>query len=120
MWPTYFEQGREHPMGFDGKAKYLFPWLLSTSQLHGSSILSNEISMSHHQDKRKPMKWRNAGLWGSMADFLYANQAYKYVFTSPSLVDRELKATQSGNAHLHSMISVTIASIAYITTQALI
>ncbi|KAG1843618.1 hypothetical protein C8R48DRAFT_618585 [Suillus tomentosus] len=68
--------------------------------------------------------------------FLYANQvydpedpwcsllrsrllvlAYKYVFTSPSSVVRELKATQSSNAHLHGMISVTIASIAYITIQ---
>ncbi|KAG1873144.1 hypothetical protein F4604DRAFT_1880995 [Suillus subluteus] len=43
--------------------------------------------------------------------------AYKYVFTSPSSVDREPKATRSGNARLHGMISVTIASIAYIATQ---
>ncbi|KAG2116643.1 uncharacterized protein F5147DRAFT_568026, partial [Suillus discolor] len=43
--------------------------------------------------------------------------AYKHVFTSPSSVDRELKATRSGNARLHGMNSVTIASLAYIATQ---
>ncbi|KAG2097265.1 uncharacterized protein F5147DRAFT_747488 [Suillus discolor] len=43
--------------------------------------------------------------------------AYKHVFTSPSSVDREPKATCSGNARLHGMNSVTIASLAYIATQ---
>ncbi|KAG1852374.1 hypothetical protein C8R48DRAFT_749840 [Suillus tomentosus] len=43
--------------------------------------------------------------------------AYKHVFTSPSSVDREPKATRSGNARLHGMNSVTIASLAYIATQ---
>ncbi|KAG2093353.1 uncharacterized protein F5147DRAFT_747948 [Suillus discolor] len=43
--------------------------------------------------------------------------AYKHVFTSPSSIDKEPKATQSGNARLHGMNSVTIASIAYVATQ---
>ncbi|KAG1849747.1 hypothetical protein F4604DRAFT_1593276 [Suillus subluteus] len=43
--------------------------------------------------------------------------AYKHIFTSPSSVDREPKATRSGNAHLHGMNSVTLASIPYIATQ---
>ncbi|KAG1892969.1 uncharacterized protein F5891DRAFT_1209455 [Suillus fuscotomentosus] len=43
--------------------------------------------------------------------------AYKHVFTSPSSVEKEPKATQSGNARLHGMNSVTTASIAYIATQ---
>ncbi|KAG2112776.1 hypothetical protein DEU56DRAFT_759593 [Suillus clintonianus] len=43
--------------------------------------------------------------------------AYKHVFTSPSSVDREPKATRSGNARLHGMNCVTMASIAYIATQ---
>ncbi|KAG2345993.1 hypothetical protein BDR05DRAFT_974830 [Suillus weaverae] len=43
--------------------------------------------------------------------------AYKHVFTSPSLVEKEPKAMRSGNACLHGMNSVTIASIAYIATQ---
>lgn len=44
-------------------------------------------------------------------------QAYKHVFTSPSSVDKEPKAMRSGNARLHGMGSVTIASMAYIATQ---
>ncbi|KAG1764151.1 hypothetical protein EDD22DRAFT_979141 [Suillus occidentalis] len=43
--------------------------------------------------------------------------AYKHVFTSPSSVEKEPKATRSGNARLHGMICVTIASISYIATQ---
>ncbi|KAG1861371.1 hypothetical protein C8R48DRAFT_748358 [Suillus tomentosus] len=43
--------------------------------------------------------------------------AYKHVFTSPSSVDKEPKAMRSGNARLHGMGSVTIASMAYIATQ---
>ncbi|KAG2097409.1 hypothetical protein BD769DRAFT_1631371 [Suillus cothurnatus] len=44
-------------------------------------------------------------------------KAYKHVFTSPSSVEKELKARQSRNAHIHGMTFVTITSIAYITTQ---
>ncbi|KAG2738549.1 hypothetical protein P692DRAFT_20758318 [Suillus brevipes Sb2] len=43
--------------------------------------------------------------------------AYKHVFTSPSSVEKEPKATQSRNACLHGMTCVTIASISYIATQ---
>ncbi|KAG1858504.1 hypothetical protein F4604DRAFT_1882875 [Suillus subluteus] len=43
--------------------------------------------------------------------------AYKHIFTSPSSVDKEPKATQSENACLHGMNAVTIASISYIATQ---
>ncbi|KAG1896779.1 uncharacterized protein F5891DRAFT_1130157 [Suillus fuscotomentosus] len=42
---------------------------------------------------------------------------FKHVFTSPSSVDREPKATRSGNAYLHGMKSVTKGSLAYIATQ---
>ncbi|KAF6740839.1 hypothetical protein DFP72DRAFT_1033867 [Ephemerocybe angulata] len=43
--------------------------------------------------------------------------AYKHVFTSPSSVEEDPKATRSGNARIHGMTSVTPASIAYIATQ---
>ncbi|KIJ10242.1 hypothetical protein PAXINDRAFT_86370, partial [Paxillus involutus ATCC 200175] len=43
--------------------------------------------------------------------------AYKHVFTSPSSIDQEPKATHSGNAHIHGMRSVTKASIAYVAMQ---
>lgn len=48
---------------------------------------------------------------------LLSSQAFKYIFTSPSSVDKEPKATRSGNARLHGMTKVTPASIAYIATQ---
>ena len=44
-------------------------------------------------------------------------QAYKHIFTSPSSVDQEPKATRSGNARIHGMCSVTKASLAYVATQ---
>ncbi|KAG6904896.1 hypothetical protein DXG01_006417 [Tephrocybe rancida] len=43
--------------------------------------------------------------------------AYKYIFTSPSSVDKEPKATKSGNARIHGMTQVTPASIAYVAAQ---
>jgi hypothetical protein len=46
-----------------------------------------------------------------------SDEAYKHVFTSPSSVDQEPKATRSGNARIHGMTSVTPASIAYVATQ---
>ena len=39
------------------------------------------------------------------------------MFTSPSSVDKEPKATRSGNARIHGMMRTTRASIAYIATQ---
>ncbi|KAH7903572.1 hypothetical protein BJ138DRAFT_1138709 [Hygrophoropsis aurantiaca] len=44
--------------------------------------------------------------------------AYKHIFTSPSSVDKEPKATRSGNARIHGMTRVTTASLAYVATQA--
>lgn len=43
-------------------------------------------------------------------------KAFKYVFTSPSSIEKETRATRSGNAELHGMKCVTVASIAYIST----
>ncbi|KAG0697356.1 hypothetical protein DFH29DRAFT_984304 [Suillus ampliporus] len=42
---------------------------------------------------------------------------FKHVFTSQSSVDKEPKATCSGNAYLHGMKCVTKGSLAYIATQ---
>ncbi|KIJ10469.1 hypothetical protein PAXINDRAFT_86064 [Paxillus involutus ATCC 200175] len=39
--------------------------------------------------------------------------AFKHIFTSPSSVDQEPKATRSGNARIHGMQAVTKASIGY-------
>jgi hypothetical protein len=43
--------------------------------------------------------------------------AFKHIFTSPSSVEKEPKATRSGNARIHGMTKVTAASIAYVATQ---
>jgi hypothetical protein len=48
---------------------------------------------------------------------LRSEQAYKYIFTSPTSVEKEVKATRSGNARLHGMTRVTTASLAYVATQ---
>ncbi|KAG2086298.1 hypothetical protein BD769DRAFT_1303701, partial [Suillus cothurnatus] len=44
-------------------------------------------------------------------------QTCLHVFTSPSSVDKEPRATCSGNAYLHGMKLVTKGSLAYIATQ---
>lgn len=47
----------------------------------------------------------------------FSYQAYKAIFTSPSSVEKESKATRSGNARIHGMTQVTPASLAYVATQ---
>lgn len=42
---------------------------------------------------------------------------YKHIFTSPSSVEKGVKATRSGNARIHGMTCVTPPSIAYVATQ---
>jgi hypothetical protein len=44
-------------------------------------------------------------------------QAFKHIFTSPSLVEKENKATRLGNVRIHGMTHVTSASIAYVAMQ---
>jgi hypothetical protein len=48
---------------------------------------------------------------------IFFNKAYKHIFTSPSSVGKEPRATRLGNARIHDMTHVTRASIAYIVTQ---
>jgi hypothetical protein len=52
-----------------------------------------------------------------LATDLSGVQAYKHVFTSPSSIEKVPKATRSGNARIHGMTHVTLASIAYIATR---
>ncbi|KAF8838676.1 hypothetical protein BDN67DRAFT_991205 [Paxillus ammoniavirescens] len=42
---------------------------------------------------------------------------FKHIFTSPSSVNQEPKATRSGNARIHGMWAVTKAPIGYVATQ---
>ncbi|KAH6908042.1 hypothetical protein BKA70DRAFT_1104179 [Coprinopsis sp. MPI-PUGE-AT-0042] len=55
--------------------------------------------------------------WSGLLRHKLLVKAYKHIFTSPSSVEREVKATRSGNARIHGMTSVTRASLAYISTQ---
>ncbi|KIM74367.1 hypothetical protein PILCRDRAFT_14512 [Piloderma croceum F 1598] len=55
--------------------------------------------------------------WNGLFRSALLVSAYKHIFTSPSSVEKEPKATRSGNAWIHGMTRVTPASIAYIATQ---
>ncbi|KAG2039132.1 hypothetical protein BDR03DRAFT_933333 [Suillus americanus] len=55
--------------------------------------------------------------WNGLSRSRLLINAYRHVFTSPSSVEKEPKATCAGNARLHGMTSVTPPSVAYITTQ---
>jgi len=55
--------------------------------------------------------------WNGLFRSTILVSAYKHIFTSPSSVENEAKATRSGNARIHGMTQVTAASIAYVATQ---
>ncbi|TEB18192.1 hypothetical protein FA13DRAFT_1649581, partial [Coprinellus micaceus] len=54
--------------------------------------------------------------WKGLFEGSLLLSAYKYIFTSPSSVDQESRSTRSGNAELHGMKAVTVASLAYVAT----
>ena len=55
--------------------------------------------------------------WNSSIVKIILYWAFKHIFTSPSSVDQEPKATCSGNAWIHGMCTMTKASIAYVAMQ---
>ncbi|TFK20304.1 hypothetical protein FA15DRAFT_599991, partial [Coprinopsis marcescibilis] len=59
-------------------------------------------------------------VWAGFLKNEYLVQAYLWVFICPTAArksKKSIKATKQGNAHIHGMTSVTIASIVYIATQ---
>jgi len=48
---------------------------------------------------------------------LIRRASYKHIFTLPSSMEKEVKATRSGNAQIHGIIQVTMAPLAYIAIQ---
>ncbi|KJA21116.1 hypothetical protein HYPSUDRAFT_141196 [Hypholoma sublateritium FD-334 SS-4] len=56
--------------------------------------------------------------WKGLLQSSLLVKTFKHIFTSPSSVEREAKATRSGNARIHGMTRVTRASISYAATQA--
>ncbi|TEB08775.1 hypothetical protein FA13DRAFT_1647227, partial [Coprinellus micaceus] len=62
------------------------------------------------------LKCNQENMWEGLLRNRILVQAYKHIFTSPSSVHGESRATRSGNAELHGMDTVTVPSIAYIAT----
>ncbi|KAH6894784.1 hypothetical protein BKA70DRAFT_1117381 [Coprinopsis sp. MPI-PUGE-AT-0042] len=56
-------------------------------------------------------------IWDGLFRSSLLVSAFRHIFTSPSSVDREPRATRSGNARIHGMKNVTVPSLAYIATQ---
>ncbi|KAH6904057.1 hypothetical protein BKA70DRAFT_1109709 [Coprinopsis sp. MPI-PUGE-AT-0042] len=56
-------------------------------------------------------------VWVGLFRSILLVSAFKHIFTSPSSVDRQPRATRSGNARIHGMTKVTVPSLAYVATQ---
>ncbi|KAG1850949.1 hypothetical protein C8R48DRAFT_612932, partial [Suillus tomentosus] len=55
--------------------------------------------------------------WNGLLRSRLLVNVFRHIFTSPSSVDKEPKATHVGNARIHGMTTVTSASVAYVATQ---
>ncbi|KAG2045801.1 hypothetical protein BDR06DRAFT_900155, partial [Suillus hirtellus] len=117
-WNIKLDCGFNH----DITSRLLFPVGLDQSDIETKqSLKSSEIAVSgdqwpmfsyagHKYDPDNP--WKNL-LRSGILIFV----SFKHVFMSPSLVDKEKKATWAHNAYLHDMKSITKDSLAYIATQ---
>ncbi|KAH6890744.1 hypothetical protein BKA70DRAFT_1068276, partial [Coprinopsis sp. MPI-PUGE-AT-0042] len=65
----------------------------------------------------RDFKFNPDDVWEGLFRSSLLVSAFKHIFTSPSSVDREPRATRSGNARIHEMKEVTVPSLAYIATQ---
>ncbi|KAJ3512638.1 hypothetical protein NMY22_g15272 [Coprinellus aureogranulatus] len=90
---------------------------LRTQLRSGEIIVSGEqwpafLYLEHKVDLGRP--------WEGLLQGPLLVSAFKHVFTCPSSVDEEIRATRSGNAELHGMTEVTRASLAYIATMVIV
>ncbi|KAG1811298.1 hypothetical protein EV424DRAFT_1473744 [Suillus variegatus] len=111
----------DHGFNHDVTSRLLCPAGLDWSDVGTKhSLKSGEITVSGDQ---WPMflyagyKYDPDDPWKNLLRSEILIFGFKHVFTSPSSVDKELKATCAGNAYLHGMKSVTKGSLAYIATQ---
>ncbi|KAH6880570.1 hypothetical protein BKA70DRAFT_1238733 [Coprinopsis sp. MPI-PUGE-AT-0042] len=65
----------------------------------------------------KDFDCKEGNVWDGLFRSSLLVSAFKHIFTSPSSVDREPRATRSGNARIHGMKQVTVLSLAYVATQ---
>ena len=82
QWPTVLYSGTYDPMD---------PW---NGLLHSNILVRVSDLVTIHLSFIRPL-----------------SQAYKHIFTSPSSVDVEPKAPQSGNARIHSMVCATLGQL---------
>ncbi|KAG2092933.1 uncharacterized protein F5147DRAFT_747980 [Suillus discolor] len=104
--------------------------------LTGRLLCPAELDWNDTETKQQLQSGEIAVSGDQWPHFLYANETYdpddpwngllrsrllinafRHVFTSPSSVEKEPKATRAGNARIHGMTAVTIPSVAYIATQ---
>jgi len=116
-------------LSFDMTYQVKLVWRRSSSVVRWLSMAINGQCLS----MRKNMIPKTLGMASSEASFSFgwavsissqlihrlilSGQVFKHIFISSSSVEKEVKATRSGNARLHGMIRVTTASLAYIATQ---
>ncbi|KAG0704194.1 hypothetical protein DFH29DRAFT_981616 [Suillus ampliporus] len=86
-------------------------------EITGALLCPTGLDWSNAETKQGLKSGETAVRGDQWPMFLYAGYGFKHVFTSPSSVDKEPKATCSGNAYLHGMRSMTKGSLAYIATQ---
>lgn len=79
--------------------------------------LERIVAQFHANQGEKVSLWKLDLLSRATASGNMKYQTFKHIFTSPSSVEKEARATRSGNARIHGMTCVTRASIAYIATQ---
>ncbi|KAG2737594.1 hypothetical protein P692DRAFT_20761377 [Suillus brevipes Sb2] len=102
----------------------------------GRLLCPAELDWNDAETKQKLQSGEIAVSGDQWPLFVYANEAYdpddpwngllrsrllvnafRHIFTSPSSVEKEPKATRAGNARLHGMTAVTAPSVAYVATQ---
>ncbi|KAI6013797.1 hypothetical protein BKA83DRAFT_4499837 [Pisolithus microcarpus] len=94
-------------------------WITPKGQSLSLHIPHNvKFGLDKYPDLNKTYEWGDPeDPWNGLLCSGLLVSAYKHIFTSPSSIDQELKATHSRNACIHRMHHVTKASIAYVAMQ---
>ncbi|KIM54554.1 hypothetical protein SCLCIDRAFT_30996 [Scleroderma citrinum Foug A] len=113
-WITPRGQSLVPPLARNVKVDRGFNHEIKVKLRNGEIVVSGDqwslfLYADYHYDSEDP--------WNGLFRSALLVSAYKHVFTSPSSVDKEPKATHSGNARIHGMTRVTPPSVAYIAIQ---
>ena len=99
--------GRGNLLFVEISGRFSFGLVTSTMRINHGGVYCGAISLLRQAEP----------LLSLLSNEQTRQQSFKHIFTSPSSVEKEAKATRSGNARLHGMTSVTPASITYVATQ---